>query len=134
MEGTNLKRSRRVISFVLGITLLMTACFVSLGASGVAGEGLRIYAVPATVKYRIDEEITSYYQDGVAHIQAAVNEYEAVQVIMQADSNVGYFDAFSSDLVSTANADSRITAENIEIFYEHYKCGAKRGKQDRGGQ
>lgn len=115
-----MKRSRRVISFVLGIVLLMTACFVSLGASGITGEGLRIYAVPATVKYRIDEEITSYYQDGVAHIQAAVNEYEAVQVIMQADTKVGYFDAFSSDLVSTANADSRITAENIEIFYEHY--------------
>ena len=114
-----MSRVKRLIYVAMSVIFLLSVCMIALGAKSGETE-VEIYAAPATVKYRIDEEISSYYKDGVAHIQAAVNEYEAVQVIMKAGTRVRYFDAFSSDLVSRDNAEQKISADNIEIFYEHY--------------
>ena len=112
MRGKNWRRW-------LCLCVVFVMLSIALGAAPGKPQGeVSIKAAPATVKYRRDEEITHYYMDGVAHIEAAKNEYEAVQIIMTAEREVSYFDAAVSALVHE-NGDV-LARENVSLFYEHY--------------
>lgn len=102
----------KVITAVLG-AMLCVAPFTACAKESL--QDFNVKVVPATVKYKLDQEIDSY--SGSVNISLAKNEYESAQIIVCPEKNITALDVSVSDLI---DGENKIASEQIEIYWEHY--------------
>lgn len=107
---------KKLFSKILAVSLSAVFCMGIFAACNKDSEqAFNAKVVPATVKYKLDEEITDYSES--VSISVAGNEYESTQIIIRPDRNIRSLDVEVTDLTNGGNV---IPADQIDIYWEHY--------------
>lgn len=108
---------KRILTKITVAILGFIICFSGLTGCKPNGEtqNFHVKVVPATVKYKLDQEIADY-SDSVS-IAVAKNEYESAQIVVTPEQNVRDMNVEITDLTC---GEEKIPSTQINVYWEHY--------------